>query len=149
GFPDRLPGVHSVPDDRPDRLERADVDGHDDAVARPRVAAVQADAVRSRRWLEPARRLDGIELLNAGGTDDTGIRRPGGPPRPRGAADRRRAAAWRRAGRRPPRQRAAGHHPDQREHALVPSQAARAGRYPRARRTVADLDALGLTPGVC
>jgi hypothetical protein len=58
-IPDRLPGLHSVPDDRSDRGQRADVDGHDDGVAGAGGLALQADAVRARRRLEPADRLAG------------------------------------------------------------------------------------------
>src|SRR5206468_841902 len=43
-----------VPGDRHDRRQRADEPGHDDAEPGARGPALQADAVRARRWLEPA-----------------------------------------------------------------------------------------------
>src|SRR5690606_18958712 len=142
--PDRIPRLHSLPDDRPDRVERADVDGDDDALARAGIAALQADALRSGRWLEPSRRLDGHELLRT--KHDAGVRGPGGPPGPRGAAGRGGAPAGCRAGRRPRGQRAPGDHPDQREHAVVPAQAAGARGDARHRRSVAAVDADRLHP---
>jgi flagellar biosynthetic protein FliP len=43
--------LHSVPDHRPGGGERADVDGHDDALADAHLAALQDHAVRARRRL--------------------------------------------------------------------------------------------------
>ncbi len=60
---DRLPDLHSVPDHRSRRRERADVDGHDDALADADLAAVQDHVVRARRRLVAARRHVGVELL--------------------------------------------------------------------------------------
>jgi hypothetical protein len=50
-FSDRLHHLHPLPDRRHGRRQRADVDGHDDDVAGDGGAAVQADALRARRWL--------------------------------------------------------------------------------------------------
>ena len=47
---------------RHDRGQRADVARHGDALARAHRPAVQADAVRARRWLEPSSRLARREL---------------------------------------------------------------------------------------
>ncbi len=51
GVRDRVPRLHPVPDHRPRDLVDAHVDGHDDAAARPDLAAVQDPAVRARRRL--------------------------------------------------------------------------------------------------
>ena len=82
--PDRLPDLHPVPDHRHDRGQRADVAGHDDAVAGAGGAAVQADAVRAGRRLEPAAGLAGRELQL-----HRAVRRPFRPlaPAPRGQHD--------------------------------------------------------------
>ena len=60
--PDRLHRLHSLPDHRHGGGQRADVDGHDDAVAGDGVAAVQDHAVRAGGWLESADRLAGADL---------------------------------------------------------------------------------------
>ena len=57
--PDRLHGVHPVPDHRHGGRQRADVHGHDDAVAGPDLAAVQDHAVRAGGRLESADRIAG------------------------------------------------------------------------------------------
>ena len=59
---DRLHGVHSLSGDRPGRRQRADVDGHDDALAGAGVAAVQDHAVRRGRRLDAADRHPGVEF---------------------------------------------------------------------------------------
>src|SRR6185312_5265208 len=61
--PDRLPDLHPVRDHRPGGCERADVDGHDDALAGADLAAVQADAVRAGGRLESGDGHVGCELL--------------------------------------------------------------------------------------
>jgi len=58
-FQIRFPDLHSLPDHRHDRQQRADEPGHDDALARDDLAALQAHAVRAGRWLEPAAGLAG------------------------------------------------------------------------------------------
>ena len=59
---DRVSAVPAVPDHRPgDRID-PDVDGHDDAAAGGRVAAVQADLLRAGRRLESGRGQPGAEL---------------------------------------------------------------------------------------
>src|SRR4029079_2124328 len=63
GVPDRLPDLHPVRDHRPGSCERADVDGHDDALAGADLAAVQADAVRAGGRLESGDGHVGCELL--------------------------------------------------------------------------------------
>src|SRR5690606_8470138 len=65
--PDRLPHLHPVPDHRSRRRERADVDGHDDAVADADLAAVQDHVVRARRRLVAAGRHARLELLRVRG----------------------------------------------------------------------------------
>ncbi len=59
---DRFHGVHSFPGDRPRGRERADVDGHDDALAGARVVALQNHAVRGGRRLDAAHRNPGGEF---------------------------------------------------------------------------------------
>ena len=59
---DRLHGVHSLSGHRPGRRQRADVDGHDDAVSRAGVAAVQDHVVRGGRRLDAAHGHTGREL---------------------------------------------------------------------------------------
>ncbi len=49
GIPDRFPHLHSVRDHRPRGRERAHVHGHDDALARAHIAALQDHAVRADR----------------------------------------------------------------------------------------------------
>ncbi len=56
-LPDRLPDLHPLPGDRHDRRQRADEPGHDDVEPGARRPALQADAVRAGRRLEPAARL--------------------------------------------------------------------------------------------
>ncbi|HEX6142830.1 MAG TPA: hypothetical protein VFZ01_08940, partial [Geminicoccaceae bacterium] len=58
----RLPDLHPVPDHRHDRRQCADEPGDDDAVAGAGGLAVQADAVRAGRRLEPAAGVAGGEL---------------------------------------------------------------------------------------
>ncbi len=59
---DRLPDLHSVRDHRPGRGQRADVDGHDDAVADAGVGSVQDPAVRAGGWLGADRGYVGGQL---------------------------------------------------------------------------------------
>src|SRR6218665_69017 len=67
GVSDRLHDLHPVPGDRHAGLQHPDVPGHDDAAAGLGGAAVQADAVRARRWLEFAARLAGGQLRDLKG----------------------------------------------------------------------------------
>ncbi len=55
--PDRLPDLHSLSRHRHDRRQRADEPGDDDAQPGARRPALQADAVRAGRRLEPAARV--------------------------------------------------------------------------------------------
>jgi hypothetical protein len=60
--PDRLHDLHPLPGDRHGGGQRADEPGHDDAEPGAGGAAVQADAVRAGRRLEPAAGLAGLVL---------------------------------------------------------------------------------------
>src|SRR5690606_26400163 len=72
-LPDRLHAVHSLRDHRPAGSQRADVAGHDDGLADADLAAVQADAVRTRRRLGAAGRHAGGQLRRGRVTPDTAM----------------------------------------------------------------------------
>ena len=67
-LPDRLHDLSALSHHRPGGGERADVDGHDDALAADHLTAVQDHALRACRWLVVDRRIVVEEFQLATGT---------------------------------------------------------------------------------